>query len=144
MKLFVRASASMRPKLEVTLQWIMLAEDDLRLAQFILDGEDPICWAAAFHAQQCAEKALKGFLTFHDIRAGKIHSIVKLLELCSQVLSEFMRFKDSGEQLSVYAVDSRYPQPFAQLSKQEAKDALESTRSIYEFVLKSLPDLEKD
>ncbi len=49
----------MDPKLEMTREWIMLADDDLRLARFILDGDEPIYWAAAFHSQQCAEKALK-------------------------------------------------------------------------------------
>ncbi len=133
----------MEPKLEMVRQWLMLADDDLRLAEFVLDTEEPICWAAAFHCQQCAEKSLKGFLTFHDIRAGKTHSIVKLLELSSQVQPEFMKFKNSGESLSIFAVDSRYPQPSVTISEQEARDALESSRAIFEFVLNSLPDLGK-
>ena len=67
---------SMDAKLEMTRQWIMRADDDLRLAELIQKDNDPIYWAIAFHAQQCAEKVLKGVLTFHDIRAGKTHNIV--------------------------------------------------------------------
>ncbi len=61
----------MDPKLEMTRQWIMRADDDLRLAEFIMSDSEPVYWGAAFHAQQCAEKALKGLLTFHDVRTCK-------------------------------------------------------------------------
>jgi len=133
----------MDPKLEMTKQWIFLADDDLRLAQFILDDDDPICWASAFHSQQCAEKALKAFLTFHDIRAKKTHEIDYLLELCCRVNPGFEQFKQTAGKLTEYAVDSRYPAPSHYASKEDAKYAIEIARSIYEFVLKSLPDLEK-
>ncbi|MBA7624499.1 hypothetical protein ES703_31908 [subsurface metagenome] len=133
----------MDPKLEMTRQWLMLADDDLRLARFILDGDDPIYWAAAFHSQQCAEKALKGFLTFHDIRAKKSHEIDYLLELCCLVNPDFEQFKQTAGELTEYAVDSRYPAPHHYAGDKDAKQAIEIARSIYEFVLKSLPDLEK-
>jgi len=55
---------SMDPKLEMTRQWIMRADDDLRLAELIQKDSDPIYWAIAFHAQQCAisSKILFGLL----------------------------------------------------------------------------------
>jgi hypothetical protein len=40
----------MEPKLEMTREWLMRANDDMRLARFILDGDDPIYWASAFHS----------------------------------------------------------------------------------------------
>jgi len=132
----------MDPKLEMTRQWIMLANDDLRLAQFILDDDDPICWASAFHSQQCAEKALKAFLTFHDIRAKKTHEIDYLLELCCRVNPDFEQFKQTAGKLTEYAVDSRYPAPHHYASDEDAGQATEIARGIFEFVLKSLPDLE--
>ena len=121
----------------------MRAHDDIRLAQFILDGDDPIYWAAAFHSQQCAEKALKGFLTFHDIRAKKTHLIDYLLELCCQVNPDFEQFKQPAGKLTEYAVDSRYPAPRHYVSAEDATEALKTARSIYEFILKLLPDLDK-
>lgn len=42
--------------------WLSKADDDLRVAQVILRGEIGVEWAACFHAQQAAEKALKGVL----------------------------------------------------------------------------------
>ena len=134
----------MDPKLEMTRQWLMLADDDLRLARFILDGDDPIYWAAAFHSQQCAEKALKGFLTFHDIRAKKSHEIDYLLELCCLVNPDFEQFKQTAGKLTEYAVDSRYPVPRHYASDEDAKRAIETARGIYEFILNALPDLVED
>ena len=134
---------SMDPKLEMTRQWIMRADDDLRLAELIQKDSDPIYWAIAFHAQQCAEKALKGLLTFHDIRAGKTHDIEKLLRLSSPVVDELERFTEQAKTLSVYAVDSRYPVPHGDISNNEAIEAIETARKIFECVLNALPDLSK-
>ena len=71
----------MDPKTELAKQFLIRSSDDLRLSEIIMREPEPVYWAAAFHAQQCAEKALKSLLTFHDIRAGKTHNIDDLLKL---------------------------------------------------------------
>jgi HEPN domain-containing protein len=119
----------------------MLADDDLRLSELIMSDSEPVYWATAFHAQQCAEKALKSLLTFHDVRAGKTHDIGNLLKLSLPVLAGLEQFKEQASILTAYAIDSRYPEPRGDISKREATKAVEIARSIYEFVLKSLPDL---
>ncbi len=134
---------SMEAKLEMTRQWIMRADDDLRLAELIQKDNDPIYWAIAFHAQQCVEKALKGILTFHDIRAGKTHNIENLLRLSSPVVDGLEKFTEQAKTLSVYAVDSRYPVPHGDVSKGEATKAIDTARSIYEFIINALPDISK-
>lgn len=144
MKLFVRAELYMDPKLEMTRQWIMRADDDLRLAELIMSDSEPVYWAVAFHAQQCAEKALKGLLTFHDVRAGKTHDIGNLLKLSVSVLGDLEQFKDRAGVLTTYAVDSRYPVPHGDISKEEAAKAIGTARSIYEFILNALPNLDEE
>ena len=134
---------SMDAKLEMTRQWIMRADDDLRLAELIQKDNDPIYWAIAFHAQQCAEKALKGVLTFHDIRAGKTHNIENLLRLSLPVVDGLEKLKEQAKTLSTYAIDSRYPVPHGDVSSNEAIEAVGTARKIFECVLNSLPDLEK-
>jgi len=137
------AGWSMDPKLEMTRQWIMRADDDLRLAELIQKDKDPVYWAIAFHAQQCAEKALKGVLTFHDIRAGKTHNIENLIRLSSPVVDGLEKLNEQAKTLSVYAVDSRYPVPHGDISNNEAIEAVETARKIFECVLNTLPDLKK-
>jgi len=133
----------MDAKLEMTRQWIMRADDDLRLAELIQKDKDPVYWAIAFHAQQCAEKALKGVLTFHDIRAGKTHDIENLLRLSSPVVEGLEKLTEQAKDLSVYAVDSRYPVPHGDVSNNEAIEAVGTARKIFECVLNALPDLEE-
>jgi HEPN domain-containing protein len=48
----------MDPKAELAKQFLMRADDDLRLSELVMSDPEPVYWAAAFHAQQCAEKAL--------------------------------------------------------------------------------------
>jgi len=131
----------MDPKVELAKQFLMRADDDLQISEIILEESEPIYWAIAFHAQQCAEKALKGLLTFHDIRAGKTHDIGGLLKLGLPVLSGLEKFTEQASTLTAYAVDSRYPVQYGDVSKKEAIEALEMARTIYEFVLNSLPNL---
>jgi HEPN domain-containing protein len=131
----------MDPKLEMTRQWIMRADDDLRLSELILNDSEPVYWAAAFHAQQCVEKTIKGLLTFHDIRAGKTHDISSLLKLGTSVLAGLEQFREKANVLTAYAVDWRYPVPYGDVSEKETIKAVEIARNIYEFILKSLPDM---
>lgn len=135
----------MDPKLELTRQWLTRAQDDLRLAELIKQDAEPVYWAIAFHAQQCAEKALKGLLTFHDVRAGKTHDVSNLLKLSLSVLPALEQSKEHASILTGYAVDSRYPVPqYGDLSKEEAVKAVEIARQIFECVLNSLPDVAED
>lgn len=53
------------PITELAWEWLVRAEHDLRVAEYLLTMPEPPPESVGFHAQQCAEKALKGFLTFH-------------------------------------------------------------------------------
>lgn len=131
----------MDPKAELAKEFLMRADDDLRVAELILKDSNPVFWGAAFHGQQCAEKALKSLLTFHDIRAGKTHDIGGLLKLSLPVLPGLKELNERAGTLTAYAVDSRYPGPYGEVTGKEAIEAIAAAREIYEFVLKSLPDL---
>lgn len=132
----------MSPKVELAREWLTLADDDLRIAELAMKDTDPVCWAAAFHSQQAVEKSLKAFLAYYERHVEKTHDIEFLLGLCKRILPEIERFIEKGSVLTDYAVDSRYPAPRVEVTPQQAKEAIEISRSIYEFILKSLPDLE--
>jgi HEPN domain-containing protein len=57
-------------------------------------------------------------------------------------LPEMEQFIETGAALSEYAVETRYPAARVEITKIKAEKAVETARSIYEFILKSLPDLE--
>ncbi len=54
-------------KINIVNAWLKKAENDLRTAEYIMTMHDPPYDTVCFHAQQCAEKYIKGFLTFHEI-----------------------------------------------------------------------------
>ena len=132
----------MSPKEELVKQWLTLADDDLRLARLTMMDTEPVYWAAAFHCQQAAEKSLKAFLAYNEYHVEKTHDIEFLVKLCMKILPEMERFIESGAALSEYAVDTRYPTARFEITEIKAEKAIEAAHSIYEFILKSLPDLE--
>jgi HEPN domain-containing protein len=50
-----------------TKAWLVKAARDLRRVEILLAAEPPDSEGAVFHSQQAAEKALKAFLTWHDV-----------------------------------------------------------------------------
>lgn len=73
---------------EVVKAWFKKAENDIINAENTIKMANPPCDTICFHAQQCAEKYLKGFLTFHKIDFPKTHSLEYLVELCKQTIPE--------------------------------------------------------
>jgi HEPN domain-containing protein len=131
----------MSPKEELVRQWLTLADEDLSIAELIMRDSESVYWGAAFHCQQTAEKSLKAFLAYNDYHVEKTHDIEYLVKLCAKILPEIEPFIEAAAVMSDYAVDSRYPAPRLEITKQKAEQAIETARSIYEFVLKSLPEL---
>ena len=62
-------------------EWMRYARTDLRAASFLLDTPPDAQLISAYHAQQGAEKALKGFLVRHGVAFPFTHSISLLREL---------------------------------------------------------------
>jgi HEPN domain-containing protein len=61
-----------------TAAWIRRAELDLRAAEVDLATDPSLLGDAAFHCQQAAEKALKGFLTWHDAPFRRTHDLAEI------------------------------------------------------------------
>jgi len=93
--------------LEEGLRWLDQAEADLKTAGDCL--KDGNYYAAAFFAQQAAEKALKGLLYSRGYRAVITHSIIDLLEECAKFAEEFRGFIDYGRELDRHYIGSRHP-----------------------------------
>ena len=105
-------------------QWLARAADDLEAAERAL-AKDPLCWVAAFHAQQAAEKLLKALLTRRRVEYEKSHNIDYLLDLCATVEPQMEALRMSANRLTDYAVDSRYPFPRSEPTLSDAREAIE-------------------
>jgi HEPN domain-containing protein len=129
----------MQPRfLDEAREWLIRAERDLLMAERSLQGLPILGEAAAFHAQQAAEKALKGFLAAHDRRFSRTHDLLELFTLCESIDSQFSQFLNSGRILTPYAVRFRYPGGPLEPEVAEAQQALDLAREIVDFVRRQL------
>jgi HEPN domain-containing protein len=64
---------------------------------------------ALFHSQQAAEKALKGFLTWHDITFRQVHELGEIGRQCLQADPTLSDLLQRANSLTKYAVRFRYP-----------------------------------
>ena len=66
--------------LKELVRWVRYAEDDLKVAELILDN-DQVPRAACFNAQQRAEKSIKASLVFLQVPFPKTHDLNRLRDL---------------------------------------------------------------
>lgn len=126
-------------KTEVIRAWFKKAENDMLNAENTIKMENPPCDTICFHAQQCAEKYLKGFLAFHNIDFPKTHSLEDLVELCKQVIPEIETELENVEVLSSYGVEVRYPdEVYYDIPKEDAQEAIDLAKKVKTVVLKHL------
>ena len=77
--------------------WVVKAEEDYEAARTLVRKRKPnLSNAVCFHAQQCAEKYLKAFLTCHRIAFPKTHDLLDLLELAKRADYDFWNIKNSN------------------------------------------------
>ena len=84
---------------ELVQSWLTKAQIDLAAARKLRAGSDPCSSAAAFHCQQAAEKAIKGFLVFHDRRFGKTHDLRLLTTRASAINAAFASWRQRPDRL---------------------------------------------
>ena len=99
-------------------------------------SEDPATDTICFHAQQCAEKYLKGFLILCGKEIEKTHSIGKILDLCFAQEPAFDSLLDGGVNLlTAYAVELRYPDDYYMPDIEETNAAIELAETTKMFVI---------
>jgi HEPN domain-containing protein len=122
--------------------WFRRAASDLRAATYEFTAVPPLLGDIVFHCQQAAEKAMKGFLTWHNRPFRKTHSLEEIGEQCLEIDQTLNPMVDRAVPLTEYAWKFRYPggpdEP-EEPSVAEAQEALAHAREVYEVVLSRLP-----
>lgn len=119
---------------EVVQAWLERARSDLRLGQSALRARGVLPEDACFHAQQCAEKALKALLTQRDIAYPRTHVLETLLDLLKVNGVAVPQDVDEAFELTQYAVQTRYPGEWEPITKKEARRALERAARVLAWV----------
>ncbi len=89
-------------------RWLSKARTDLALATVVLEKAPEIeSWAACFHAQQAAEKALKAVLVARSVEPPFVHNLVALRALLPGDI-DLDASVESLADLSAYARGVRY------------------------------------
>ena len=89
--------------------WIYHASLD-RMAAEVLCDDPQLYYVAAFHCQQCIEKALKGYLLFRTGRHFDGHNLTYLCRQAIQLDSKaFSEYLDESAALNDLYIETRYP-----------------------------------
>jgi HEPN domain-containing protein len=112
-----------------TLSWFEKANKDLRCAQIDLAADPPAPEDALYHCQQAAEKALKGFLVWHDQPFPKTHDLGKLGNQAVGLDQTLEPLIDEVVELTKYAWIFRYPGEVDEPSLVEAVAVLHRVRA---------------
>lgn len=121
-------------------RWLIKVQHDLGSARRLMEGDEPYLDTAVYHCQQVVEKALKAFLTYHDVLFEKTHDLTELLELSAKSEPTFDRWREVAQELTPYAVRFRYPADVLEPSRSEAESALQHAQAFAFFILRLLPE----
>ena len=116
-------------------EWLRIEDTDLVAARRLLES-DPLPAAAAYHAQQVAEKAMKAVLVARRAPVPKIHDQLALARLAPEVGG--LPSDAELDLLTYYGVDSRYPDDMPDVSEDEAREAVALAEAVLAAVRAAL------
>lgn len=116
-------------------KWLSYAEEDLRLAKHGLTMSSSCPYRLiAYHAQQCAEKYLKAYLVFKQVDFPYTHNIRNLIQYCD---GDWTTEISDADELTPYAVTTRYPGEDERVTKKDALRALELAKKVRKVLRRS-------
>jgi HEPN domain-containing protein len=135
----------MRAELEIALQWVAKAHNDLLDADNNLESARVPTDTVCFHCQQAAEKLLKAVLAAHGVPPPRTHV---LMLLADQLAATFPTVEQLGDDLAIltpYAVAARYPDDdFDMPTIEDAREARQCAERVLTWLQTAYPDLTKD
>jgi len=121
-------------------EWLKYSLNDLSSAKHLFENLHPKqTEVACYLSQQCAEKALKGFILFNGIEPPKTHNLVELCQISMNYDNTFSTIMDDCADLTPYGVAVRYPNELA-VDEVIAKLAIIKAQSIYDFCRGKIPN----
>ena len=120
-------------------RWMAYAKSDLDAANTLLESKDFFTRQVCFFAQQAGEKALKAILVFLEIPFPQTHDLDRIRELIPEGWKVKGRFPQLYD-LSIWAVESRYPGDAPDVVEHEARETLRLAESVFEAVKAELEE----
>ena len=125
-------------------EWLKYSRNDLISAKHLFDNLYPKqTEIACYLCQQCAEKALKGYILFKDIEPPKTHNLIELCQICISQNNTFSQILDASADLTPYGVAVRYPNEL-EVDDVIAKLAIDKAQYIYDFCTVQIVDITRN
>jgi HEPN domain-containing protein len=119
--------------MEIYEEWFLVAQHDIDGAKVLFE-HGQLKDLVVYHTQQCAEKALKGYLAFKEHLLQKTHNLNVLNGLCSDYDSVFLQLAGRTLFLNGFDTKFRYPGSDLEPTDYETETAIEYAEYILEFV----------
>ncbi|MFQ5846841.1 MAG: HEPN domain-containing protein [Candidatus Methylomirabilales bacterium] len=112
-------------------EWLNRARSNLALARSRIPEAylEDLC----FEAQQAAEKAIKAVMIRRDIEFPYVHDLARLLSVLEEKGEEIPEVVRKAEELTRYALVTRYPGIVRSVSEQEYAEAVASAEAVVEW-----------
>ncbi len=124
---------------EDTRAWLIRAGRDLRSAEHGLKASPSLLEDVLFHCQQTVEKTFKALLAWHDTPFRRTHSLEEIGRQCLTIDPTLKELVNRATPLTEYAWKFRYPGELEEPTEEEANEALQTGRTVYDAVLSRLP-----
>lgn len=111
-------------------KWLRYASEDLRLSKYAMKAEPPFLKGSSFHAQQCAEKAIKAYLVLKKVRVSKTHDLRALSEAVQKVEGKAVKALEGAEKLTKFITAARYPSDL-EITVESVLEAIKISEKIY-------------
>src|SRR5438477_11009488 len=116
--------------------WMEYATSDLGATGHLLGTLEPCpFWLVAYLAQQCAEKALKGYLIWKRVPHPMTHDLRYLLDKCKEAGgAAWTERHREVEGIGPMALSARYPSLIRTVRADEADGAVKTARRLLETI----------
>ena len=117
-------------------EWLTHALSDLKLGKLGQKKKGILRQQICFHAQQAAEKAFKAVLLYCKVDFPLTHDIEELMDIFDKAgILLPSDFQNAGI-LTPYAVETRYPGYWDQITAKEVKEAINLAENIVNWANK--------
>lgn len=127
----------MDDKITIVKEWLRFASNDINCAKHSLSMHPVPVEIICYLCEQAAEKALKGYLVYQNIEPPKTHILKLLCKMCTDIDKSFEEITKQCGNLTLYAVQPRYPFEI-EITENDMKKAILDADRVMEFILQRL------
>ena len=119
--------------------WFAKADNDILNIENNIAAESVPWDTVCFHAQQAAEKTLKGFPLYNGRTPKRTHDLVVLLTECVEVAPDLRKLEGVCQKLTYFSVGVRYPDDLYEPTEQDARQLVADVRLLRSTIFDLIP-----